>query len=116
MAVETQAFIDEVKANGAATRDRVNAAIAALVPEMGAVAEEIEILARLLAAAEITETNAVVAGKVEEGFQKLQALRRQSGKLEAEGRAVVRTFRDLIQWYNGTDGFKDACVDAGYVV
>lgn len=113
MAAETQAFIDEVKANGAPTRARANAAFAALVPEVGAIAREIELLAQLLAASEISEANAELHGKMEEGFQKLNAARRQAGEIEGSGRAFVANLRQLMEWWAD---FREKAKAAGYTV
>lgn len=116
MAVETQAFIDEVKTNGGPTKTAVDNMIKTLGPEVGQVLRQLELFQELLGTAEITEANEVVRGKMEEGFQIMGAVNRNGGELTRSGRDFMSAFRQLIQWYNGPGGFKEVAQAEGYVV
>ena len=110
----TQAFIDEVRNPGAVTPANIRNAIAAFVPQAGKTGQQVERWAELLAAAEIAEPDNDVRAVIEEGFQKIGALRRQRAESERHLRDMARTLVEIQEWY--AERFRPAAEAAGYTV
>lgn len=95
-----QAYLSE--ANEPSVRCHTSAceALGLLVPEAGEVLQQAALYSRLLGTAEMTEVDDELRQLIQEGFQRLGALRREASRLEDTGRRVATILRELDQWHN----------------
>lgn len=95
MAAETQDYLDEAKTPSVIGRAQIQAAMKAFANALGEGNEQATKWARLLQAAEMAETDPEVAGKFEEIFQKLRAMKRISDELERHTRDLALCHREF---------------------
>jgi hypothetical protein len=111
--IETQAYLDEAKTPAVISPAEVEAAVKAFVASGAKVGQEAQLLARLLQAVAIAEPDAGLRGLMEEGFQKVGALQRESRTAETALRNVVLILREFSEW---DARFRAKAAELGYVV
>jgi hypothetical protein len=111
--IETQDYLDEVKAPAVISPADVEAAVKAFVDGGAKVGQEAQLLARLLQAVAIAEPDTDLRGLMEEGFQKIGALQRESRAAETALRNVVLILREFSDW---DAKFRAKAAELGYAI